>query len=101
MQKARRHACPYGYSAPTACRHAVSGSIPPLPGIFPTFPYGTGALSVTWEYLALESGFPEFLPGSSYLTVLGRDTGVRHPFTYRAFTFYGQTFQSVRLGPDL
>ena len=47
IQQARRHTCPYGYSAPTACKHMVSGSIPPLPGIFPTFPRGTGSLSVT------------------------------------------------------
>ena len=78
IQKAHRHTCPYGYSAPIACRHTVSGSIPPLPGIFPTFPYGTGSLSVTKEYSALEGGSPEFPPGFSYLTVLGKYPGDRN-----------------------
>ena len=31
MQKARRHTCKH--SAPTACRHTVSGSFPPLDGV--------------------------------------------------------------------
>ena len=37
MQKARRHAFPYGHSPPTACRHVVSGSLPPLVGVLPIF----------------------------------------------------------------
>ena len=37
MQKARRHASPFGYSAPTACRRMVSGSVPPLAGVLLIF----------------------------------------------------------------
>ena len=53
MQKARRHTI----SAPTACRHLVSGSISlPCSGCFSPFPHGTGSLSVSREYLALRDG---------------------------------------------
>ena len=53
MQKARRHAL----SAPTACRHMVSGSISLLCSrFFSPFPHGTGSLSVSQEYLALPDG---------------------------------------------
>ncbi len=46
-------------SAPTACKHKVSGSISlPSPGFFSPFPHGTGSLSVCIEYLALEDGPP-------------------------------------------
>ena len=45
--------------APTACTHAVSGSISlPSPGFFSPFPHGTSSLSVSQEYLALEDGPP-------------------------------------------
>ena len=48
-------------SAPTACKHKVSGSISlPSPGFFSPFPHGTGSLSVCIEYLALEDGPPIF-----------------------------------------
>ena len=48
-------------SAPTACMHAVSGSISlPSQGFFSPFPHGTGSLSVSQEYLALEDGPPIF-----------------------------------------
>ena len=48
-------------SAPTACMHTVSGSISlPSPGFFSPFPHGTGSLSVSQEYLALEDGPPIF-----------------------------------------
>lgn len=47
--------------APTACRHPVSGTVSlPLSGCFSPFPHGTGALSVTEEYLGLEGGPPMF-----------------------------------------
>src|SRR5690554_7856855 len=43
--------------APTACTHTVSGSISlPSQGFFSPFPHGTGSLSVSQEYLALEDG---------------------------------------------
>ena len=37
MQKARRHAFPFGHSAPTACMRMVSGSVPPLAGVLLIF----------------------------------------------------------------
>src|SRR5690606_7365768 len=47
--------------APTACTHTVSGSISlPSQGFFSPFPHGTGSLSVSQEYLALEDGPPMF-----------------------------------------
>ena len=50
--------------APTACMHTVSGSISlPSPGFFSPFPHGTGSLSVSQEYLALEDGPPMFNQG--------------------------------------
>ncbi len=52
--------------APTACTHTVSGSISlPSPGFFSPFPHGTGSLSVSQEYLALEDGPPVFSQGFS------------------------------------
>ena len=54
MQKARRHGT---NAAPTACRRMVSGTISlPSSGCFSPFPHGTGALSVSREYLALPDG---------------------------------------------
>ena len=48
-------------SAPTACTYTVSGSISlPSQGFFSPFPHGTGSLSVSQEYLALEDGPPIF-----------------------------------------
>ena len=63
MQKARRHIyC----NAPTACRHTVSGTISlPCSGCFSPFPYGTGSLSVSEEYLALPDGAGKFGQNSS------------------------------------
>jgi hypothetical protein len=58
MQKARRHQITL---APTACRHTVSGTISlPCSGCFSPFPYGTGSLSVSEEYLALPDGAGRF-----------------------------------------
>ena len=54
MQKARRRCI---YTAPTACRHMISGSVSlPCSGFFSPFPHGTGSLSVSREYLALRDG---------------------------------------------
>ena len=58
MQKARRH---HITAAPTACKYTVSGSISlPCSGCFSPFPYGTGSLSVSEEYLALPDGAGRF-----------------------------------------
>jgi hypothetical protein len=71
MQKARRHIyC----NAPTACRHTVSGTISlPCLGCFSPFPYGTGSLSVSKEYLALPDGagnFRQDFSGPALLRIL-------------------------------
>ena len=63
MQKARRHPIA---GAPTACRHTDSGTISlPYSGYFSPFPYGTGSLSVSEEYLALPDGAGSFTQDSS------------------------------------
>ena len=91
------------HSPPTACRQTVSGSISlPSPGFFSPFPHGTGSLSVAREYLALEGGPSGFPRGFTCPVVLG-NAGQRDQcdFVYRAFTFCGDSFQSLRLSPDL
>ena len=58
--------------APTLCKYMISGSISlPSPGFFSPFPHGTGSLSVTNEYLALEGGPPRFRPGFTCPALLG------------------------------
>jgi hypothetical protein len=58
-------------SAPTACKHTVSGSISlPCSGFFSPFPHGTGSLSVSQEYLALPDGAGNFPQGVSNPAVL-------------------------------
>lgn len=54
------------YGTPTACRRTVSGTISlPCSGYFSPFPYGTGSLSVSEEYLALPDGAGCFMQDSS------------------------------------
>ena len=63
MQKVRRQAflSKLRHSPPTACWQTVSDSISlPSQGFFSPFPHGTGSLSVSQEYLALEDGPPIF-----------------------------------------
>ena len=71
MQKARRHIY---FNAPTACRRTVSGTISlPYSGFFSPFPYGTGSLSVSEEYLALPDGagrFRQDFSGPALLRIL-------------------------------
>ena len=53
-------------ATPTACRRTVSGTISlPYSGCFSPFPYGTGSLSVSEEYLALPDGAGRFTQDSS------------------------------------
>jgi hypothetical protein len=53
-------------ATPTACRRTVSGTISlPYLGCFSPFPYGTGSLSVSEEYLALPDGAGRFKQDSS------------------------------------
>jgi hypothetical protein len=62
----RRRVAEATRTAPTACRHPVSGSLSlPALGCFSPFPHGTGSLSVTEEYLGLEGGPPTFRQGFS------------------------------------
>ncbi len=62
MQKARRHLFALLQKTPTACRRTVSGTISlPCSGCFSPFPYGTGSLSVSEEYLALPDGAGRFM----------------------------------------
>ena len=71
MQKARRHS---PRRTPTACKRTVSGTISlPCSGCFSPFPYGTGSLSVSEEYLALPDGagrFTQDFSGPAVLRVL-------------------------------
>ena len=73
MQKARRHPC-IAAETPTACRRTVSGTISlPCLGYFSPFPYGTGSLSVSKEYLALPDGagnFRQDFSGPALLRIL-------------------------------
>jgi hypothetical protein len=63
----KRHAViPRKRETPTACRRTVSGTISlPCSGCFSPFPYGTGSLSVSEEYLALPDGAGRFGQDSS------------------------------------
>ena len=59
------------HSPPTACKHAVSGTISlPSQGFFSPFPHGTGSLSVASEYLALPDGPGRFPQGFTCPAVL-------------------------------
>ena len=57
--------------------HGFRYCFTPLPGCFSPFPHGTGPLSVTGEYLALEGGPPCFIPGSTCPALLGYARRVR------------------------
>ncbi len=89
---------PCGHSPPTACRHAVSGTISlPSQGFFSPFPHGTSSLSVASEYLALPDGPGGFPQGSTCPAVLRSHLKYDCIFTYGAVTLYGRTFQTVPL----
>ena len=98
MQKARRHTCKH--SAPTACRHTVSGSVTsPSRGSSHLSVTLLSSLSVVREYLALRDGPRRFSRGSTcpdllrYLSNNGDDSVA----AYRTVTLYGRTFQNVLL----
>ena len=100
MQKVRgdTFASEEAHSAPTACRHTVSGTISlPSTGYFSPFPHGTCSLSVIDEYLALEDGPPRFPPDFTCPAVLGCPIRVKIAFAYRAVTVSGRPFHVVQL----
>ena len=86
----------------------VSGSISlPSPGFFSPFPHGTGSLSVSKEYLALDDGPPIFnqdfsCPGllvrvlSSWYSFCIRDYHpLRSHFPLRSTTLYHKSHQAL------
>src|SRR5206468_12345776 len=69
------------HSPPTACKHAVSGTISlPSQGFFSPFPHGTSSLSVASEYLALPDGPGGFPQGFTCPAVLRSHWKVRLHF---------------------
>ena len=98
MQKARRHTllpgCPRCHSAPTACRHMVSGSYPsPSRGSFHLSVALLGSLSVVRQYLALRDGPRRFSRDSTWPDLL-RYLPVGHAaFAYGTVTLCGLPFQ--------
>ena len=81
---------PCGHSPPTACRHAVSGTISlPSQGFFSPFPHGTSSLSVASEYLALPDGPGRFPQGFTCPAVLRSHLKYDCNFEYGAVTLYG------------
>ena len=79
--------------APTACRHPVSGTVSlPSSGCFSPFPHGTGALSVTEEYLGLEGGPPIFRQDCTCPALL---EDLSAGFPYGAVTLSSPPFQAL------
>ncbi len=77
--------------------HTVSGSISlPSPGFFSPFPHGTGSLSVSKEYLALEDGPPIFNRDFSCPDLLVVTPDI-YLFAYGAITLYRGIFQNLQL----
>ena len=86
------------HGPPTACKHAVSGTISlPSQGYFSPFPHGTGSLSVTNEYLALPDGPGRFPQGSTCPAVLRSHSKVDCIFRYGAVTLFGRPSHAVLL----
>ena len=84
--------------APTACRHPVSGTVSlPSSGCFSPFPHGTGALSVTEEYLGLEGGPPIFRQDCTCPALLEDPA---QGFPYGAVTRCGPPFQALPVPLD-
>ena len=89
---------PCGHSPPTACKHAVSGTISlPSQGSFSPFPHGTSSLSVASEYLGLPDGPGGFPQGSSCPAVLRSHLKEDCIFEYGAITLSGRPFHAVLL----
>ena len=101
MQKARRHTC-QRHSAPTACRHMVSGSVSsPNRGSSHLSVALLSSLSVVREYLALRDGPRRFSRDSTWLDLLRYFSRDYTTVAYGAVTRYGLPFQTVPLVDSL
>jgi hypothetical protein len=86
---------PCGHSPPTACKHAVSGTISlPSQGFFSPFPHGTSSLSVASEYLALPDGPGRFPQGSTCPAVLRSHLKLRLHFKIQGYHLLRPAFPS-------
>ena len=65
----------------------------PLQGFFSPFPHGTGTLSVSTEYLALEDGPPGFKRGFPCPVLLTNSSARSIALIYGTFTLCGAAFQ--------
>ena len=97
MQKARRHTW-LGHSAPTACRHMVSGSrSSPSRGSSHLSVALLSSLSVISEYLALRDGPRRFSRDSTWPDLLRYPPGGSAAFAYGTVTLCGRPFHNVLL----
>ncbi len=97
MQKARGRAGQARHAS-TAFKRRVSGSLSLLYSrYFSPFPHGTGSLSVSGEYLALEDGPPSFRQDFSCPALLRNRFRGLWIFDDRALTFFGDSFQNLDL----
>src|SRR5436309_9766670 len=69
-------------------------------GYFSSFPHGTGPLSVTKEYLALEGGPPSFSPRFTGADLLRNICGRPCGFVYGTIALFGARFHTLRLPHD-
>src|SRR6476620_8894656 len=98
MQKARRHTFPLGHSAPTACRHMVSGSLSSARrGSSHLSLALLSSLSVVREYLALRDGPRRFSRDSTWPDLLRYSSRDNLLFTYGTVTLCGPPFHAVLL----
>ena len=86
------------HSAPTACRHMVSGSVTsPSRGSSHLSVALLSLLSVVREYLALRDGPRRFSRDSTWLDLLRYSSRGETIFAYGTVTRYGATFQKILL----
>ena len=90
------------HSAPTACRHMVSGSVSsPSRGSSHLSVALLSSLSVVREYLALRDGPRRFSRGSTWPDLLRYPSGDYTTVAYGTVTLYGLPFQAVLLAGSL
>jgi hypothetical protein len=75
--------CPSGIALPLLVNARFQVLFTPRQGFFSPFPRGTGTLSVAREYLALESGLPNFAPNFTCSVLL------RYSSRVGSFSFTG------------